>query len=249
MRKLSVTVALVLAVATVAYAGPKGKKYGEHTIHGMRYDKAAVEKLLDDSEVPAEVTADERGVQKLKGKFKLDRSMTVEDAAVDFIDRHRNAFKLKEPKKELKLEEKKIYKTGKGGGILYYDQTYNGLPVWGHLVSVIFTTDSDIDEIVGGNVPTPNIDTAPLLTADEALAIAKKDLGIPADAETWPPKMELFIFPINNREPKLAYKVEIEDWVYFINAKDGGIIDKFLNVKFDGPISGSNVRWARPAFP
>jgi len=227
MRKLTLTLALLLAVATVAYAGPKGRKYGEHTIHGMHYDKAAIEKLLDDSEVPAEVTAYDVGVREVKGKFKLDKSAKVEDAAVDFIDQHRNAFKLKDPKKELKQRGEK-FKYGAG-----FQQIYNGIPVWLKGIGVSLDKDHDIREIDANLVPTPDIDTTPLVTADEALAIAKKDLEIPPDARTWPPKMELFIFPINNREPKLAYNVEIEDWVYFVDAKDRSIINKFLNVQFE----------------
>jgi hypothetical protein len=107
MKYISIALALVLALATVAFAGARGKKYGKHTIHGINYDRAAVEKLLDDSEVPGEVKAYAWGIREVKGRFKLDKSMKLEDAMLDFVDRHRNAFKLKDPKNELKQRGQK----------------------------------------------------------------------------------------------------------------------------------------------
>jgi len=232
LRRLTVAVALVLTVAAVAYAGPKGKKYGKHTIHGMKYDKAAIEKLIDDSEVPAEVTADERGVQKLKGKFKLDKSMEVEDAAVDFIDRHRNAFKLKDPKKELKLDEKKVHK--EGDTHIYYQQTYNGLPIWQKMATIHLDKNNDIDRISSGNIPTPDIDTTTLVTKEEAVEIVKKgikDIGEQVDKFDHSIKTGLVIYVAANK-PVLCYTVTIStyiptgSWLFFVDAKKGKIITR-----------------------
>ena len=141
MRRLSIAVALVLVFAVFAYAGARGKKYKEHTIHGMKYDQHTIELLLDDSEVPAEVTADERGVKKLKGKFKLDKSKPVEEAALDFIDKHRNAFGLKDPKRELKLRD------DKPSWHMSFQQYYNDVPVWSHSIGIHLGAD---DEIIAG---------------------------------------------------------------------------------------------------
>jgi Zn-dependent metalloprotease len=228
MKHISIALVLVLALATVAFAGARGKKYGKHTIHGMNYDRAAVEKLLDDSEAPAEVTADERGVQKLKGKFKLDKSMNIEDAAVDFIDRHRDAFKLKDPKKELRLDEKKVHK--EGDTHIYYEQTYNDVPIWQAMVTVHLDKDNDIDRISSGNVPTPDIDTTPLVTKEEAMGIVKRDLKIPENVNTGITETELVIY-----NDSLSYRVVVSEWLYFVDAKSGSIISKEDLIRYYGP--------------
>ncbi len=228
MKKLTIAITLILVVATVALAGPKGKKYGKHTIHGMGYDKAAIEKLLDDSEVPGEVTAYAWGIRKVNGKFKLDRAMKVEDAAVDFIDQHRNAFKLKAPKKELKLIRKENHK--KGNIHVRYQQTYNGIPVWGQEIIVHINKEHELDHVIADNVPTPDIDTTPLISEEEAMAIVVKDLDNRAGGKAVlrhlsPPEVSLVIY-----SDQLAYKVWLGvdepfgDWMYFVNAKNGGII-------------------------
>jgi len=236
MKRLVVlpVLALVLVFASAAHAGPRVKKYGIHTIHGKNYDRGAIEKLLDDSDGPAVVSADENVIGRLKGKFKLDKSKPVEEAAVaavDFIDRHRNAFKLKEPKKELKLRSKDIHPNGNIS--ISLKQTFNGIPIWGKSMGVHLTKQHDIYLIDGEYIPTPDIDTTPLITKDEALAISKQDLGIPPGASTWSPKVELILYPIPNFDPVLAYKVEIEEWLYFVNAKNGKIITRESTIRYE----------------
>jgi len=222
MKHITTAFVLVLAFATVVHAGQRGKKYGEHTIHGMKYDRAAIEKLLDDSEVPAEVTADERSVQKLKGKFKLDRSMKVADAAVDFIDQHRNAFKLKDPKKELKTTRIENHK--EGDIHVRYQQTYDDIPVWGQEIIVHINKGHDLDRIIADNVPTPDIDTTPLVTKEEAVEIAKGQFDKKYTPRIHPKyKPRLVIYNDN-----LAYEIHMlwaSRWYrLFIDAKDGRVL-------------------------
>jgi Peptidase propeptide and YPEB domain/Fungalysin/Thermolysin Propeptide Motif len=224
LRKLALATVLVLAVAVTAAAG---EKYGQHTIRGMNYDKAAVEKLLDDSEVPAEVTADERGVKELKGKFRLDQSMPVEDAVLDFIDRHRNAFMLKDPKKELKRNSKEG---------LRYQQIYNGVPVWGHSLSVHLNQDYDVTLIMSGLIPTPDIDARPLVTKEEALEIASRDRQSVQHGRISNTITKLCIYN-EYKGPRLVYFVtflqNLHSWIYFIDARTGEITEKFSNDMYD----------------
>ncbi|MBI5696694.1 MAG: hypothetical protein HZC51_13360, partial [Nitrospirae bacterium] len=162
-----------------------------------------------------------------EGKFKIDKNKPVEEAALDFIDRHRNAFGLQYAKKEFKLSEKK-HRSSYCDAFIHYQQIYNDIPIWGKVLTVHQNKDQDIDLIISGNIPTPNIDTTPLITAEEAIGFAKEDLNIPADVTLWHANAELMIF-----EDSLTYKVELNDWLYFIDAKNGNIIDKENMIIYD----------------
>jgi len=226
MKRSVILLTLVLIFAQTTYAGPKGKKYGIHTIHGKNYDRGAIEKLLDESDEPANVYAGENGISELEGKFRLDRNKPVEEAAVNFIDRHRHAFKLKEPKKELKLQNKNEDKWGLTD--IHYQQTCNGVPIWGKVISVHIDRENDISSVGANLVPTPDFDTTPLITEEEAVRIAREDLQIPHGRRILPPKTKLVIF-----HNILVYEVGIETWRYFINAKDGDIVSKGDVVVYD----------------
>ncbi|MBI5696562.1 MAG: hypothetical protein HZC51_12670, partial [Nitrospirae bacterium] len=162
-----------------------------------------------------------------EGKFKIDKNKPVEEAALDFIDRHRNAFGLQYAKKEFKLSEKK-HRSSYGDAFIHYQQIYNDIPIWGKVLTVHQNKDQDIDLIISGNIPTPNIDTTPLITAEEAIGYAKADQNIPADVTPWPANAELMIY-----ENLLAYMVEIDEWRYFIDAEKGSVISKTCTTRFE----------------
>ncbi|MBI5191373.1 MAG: PepSY domain-containing protein [Nitrospirae bacterium] len=184
-------------------------------IHGNPVDRRAVEALLDESVGDAEVKIGRGKVKELKGKFRIDKNKPVEEAALDFIDRHRNAFGLKDPKRELKQSGTKAEYGA------HYQQEYNGVPIWLHSMSVYLDKDHDVREVIANTVPTPDIDTTPLITAEEAIDFAKAELKIPPAAKVWPTSAELNIY-----EDKLAYQVIIGEWRYFIDAKNGNILYK-----------------------
>ncbi|MBI5189259.1 MAG: hypothetical protein HZA22_01095 [Nitrospirae bacterium] len=213
----------VVLVSASAFAGEAGTQNDgvkpKRIIHGKPQDRRAVEALLEESEGDAEAESSDKVVFKLKGKFKIDKGKPVVEAVLDFIDRHRNAFGLKNPNKELKLDSTDKHK--EGDAHVYYQQTYNGVPIWSKIVNIHINKGGDIDRISSGGVPTPDIDTTPLITAEEALNLGRASLNIPIDAAIWPPEEELVIY-----DNTLAYKVLMENWLIFINAKNGNVISK-----------------------
>ncbi len=221
----------------------QGKKY---VIHGKPVERRAVENMMEESIEDGEVWAG-KTVSKLKGRFHLDKNKSVEEAAVDFIDRHRNAFGLKNPKAELKFQEKHTIKEGLT--YVHFQQTLNGIPVWESIVSVVLDKDNNIKRIGSGNIPTPDVDTTPQITGDEAIKIAKVSMSASANAFR-SPKSSLVIYPVGNTL-KLAYEVEMlvnhRSWDFMIDAKDGKILRKMDTTSDlgagEGPATRNGKLW------
>ncbi|MBI5695322.1 MAG: hypothetical protein HZC51_06210 [Nitrospirae bacterium] len=212
---------LMLAFA-LAYTAPsradEAAAKPKRVIHGNPQDRRAVEALLEESVGDAEVTVG-KTISSLNGKFKLDKNKPVEDAALDFIDRHRNAFGLKNAKREFKLIRRDEHEEGDVN--LRFNQSFNGVPIWGKELIVHIDKTKDLDLIISENVPTPDIDTTPLITAEEALSTVRADLKIPSDNTFWKHEKELVIY-----NDILAYRVNIMGGEFFVNAKNGSIIRK-----------------------
>ena len=180
------------ALSTAAHAQPgdagAGKKYnikGGEVLKGGRWeqqiaDRPAIEKLLDESEIAGEATVSQDGktLTSLTGRFKIDSDKPVEEAVLDFIDRHRDSFALKDPKNELKFSHKD---TNDWRLNLSYQQIYKGIPIYWYWLNA-HLKDGKIISIGSNNIPTPDvdIDVTPVITKEEAWKIAhpEKNLGI-----------------------------------------------------------------------
>lgn len=214
--------------------GNGGKPVKNYNIRGKAVDRHAVEMLLDESEVDGgvEMSFDGKTVKKLRGSFKLDRSKPEEEAAVDFIDRHRNAFGLKNPRMELKLIKKEVDKWG--FSTIQYKHVFNGVPIWDDIVGVHLDENKNIERISSdGLIPTPEIETTPQITSEEALKIAKIDIG-GENIKLFKPLTKLYIY-----DSRLVYHVTFiyeKLWGYFIDAKTREILDKEDLTKYDGAV-------------
>ena len=166
--KIAFAVLFVL-IGAVAFAGQGHEK--RVIIHGKHEDKRAIENLADDSEGDVDIDTGPKSIISVQGRFSIDHSEPIDDAIVDFIDRHRDAFGLKNPKEELKRREKAEY-----GG--HFQQMYNGVPIWGHSIGVFLDKDHNIRRINANNVPTPDIDTTPQITKEQAIKIALADRNL-----------------------------------------------------------------------
>ena len=212
------------------------------TIHGKHEDKRAIERLADESLDDVEIETGPKTIIKLKGRFKIDRNKPVEEAAVDFIDRHRNAFGLKNPKEELQLEDEK----NKRSSILSFQQTYNGVPVWQKGIGVLVNRENNEILQIGSNLAsTPDIDTTPQITKEEAIGIARADKIAKEGGEVVGPRSKLYIC-----KNKLAYGVGFlyrsHGWRYFIDATDGRILYKCDVTSYDGTVNATGTRYTGP---
>jgi len=201
---LAVFLVLVSAVAFAQQAEKGVEKSGpKRIIHGKPADRRAVEMLLDESDGDAAVDAADKTIIKLKGKFKIDRNKPIEEAVVDFIDRHRNAFGLNNAKEELILNRKDSY--NEGDVDLRFNQSYRGVPIWGCEVLVHLDKTRELDNIISDNIPTPSIDTNPRITKVEAIEIAKNDKIAKEGGAIHRPLVGLYIYIIINWYTKFIF--------------------------------------------
>ena len=117
------------------------------------------------------------------------------------------------------------------------DRTFKGVPIWGQQVishaSQAGTVDSVTDNTEG--VPDASLSVTPKLTADQALAAAKKNFGNTV-ANTPAPK--LLVVKAPDGAFHLAYQMKLNDFSgaiplsmnYFVDAKSGKVLDKYNTV-------------------
>ena len=217
---------------------PKDRKTQEKVALLKARDEA-LERLKSQSKSKIEIRLDEKGVPTfLKGKLSLPASGDKKDFALEFLAGYRDLFLLKDPKGELNV--KSIKEDKAGNTHIRFDQTYQGIPVWGAQILVHFNKDGSIKSVNGRWEPTPQIDITPILSNEDALKIAKEDLKNQKNFSK-EPAAELLIFPWQN-ETYLALQVTLvpdiaHNWKYFIDAKTGNILLKYNDVKYDGPVT------------
>lgn len=132
-------------------------------------------------------------------------------------------------------------------------QVYKGIPVYGSEI-YLHAKNGLISVFNGNSFPTPDISTAPLYSAEQALSATKNDIAShtvlrdlsKAEAkflEYNGPVTELVIYhkDRNSFNAQLAWHISIrpnliERWEYFISATDGKIIHYFNNTQSDGDI-------------
>ncbi len=199
--------------------------------------------LKKDLATEVEVRYDDNGVPTfLKGKLSKHAGDEKVEFAFNFLDEYNDLFLLQKPKAELKLESEKMDKAGNTH--LRFDQYYEGIPVWGAELLLHYDKDGFIKLINGRWEPTPQIDIAPSVSKDEALQIAKDELGKQA---SWikDPTSVLHIFTWEGAT-HLAWRITLipdmfHIWIYFIDAQSGDILLKYNDVKFDGPIEADGI--------
>jgi Zn-dependent metalloprotease/PKD repeat protein len=133
-------------------------------------------------------------------------------------------------------------------------QIHRGIPVYG--MEFTFHISSRSERFIGYTLDTVRIDTAAAhLDAQQAIAIAEKDLGIASKTfkpgtftskllNYSQPSAELVYYPSQNDTYRLCYRVTVrpnirDEWIYSIDAQSGEVIEKYNNTPSTGPTSGS----------
>ncbi len=118
------------------------------------------------------------------------------------------------------------------------DQAYKGLPVFGGEVIVHFDGKGKARSVNGMYRPIEGVATAPKLTPDEAVAVARADqkaMGKDSGRVTDGPRLVIYA---RDTEPTLAYqltvsyatRIEVGRWRYWIDAQTGGILLRYNDV-------------------
>jgi Zn-dependent metalloprotease len=106
-----------------------------------------------------------------------------------------------------------------------YQQMHRGLPVWNRQVWVHMDRQGAPYLVAGRAAPTPNVDTQPRVSAQQAIDRAMADLGTGQE-----PAAELMVYVDGWELAHLAWRVSVtrgfERWHYIVDALRGAILHK-----------------------
>jgi len=133
-------------------------------------------------------------------------------------------------------------------------QLFRNIPIYG--MNFTFHISEGSERFLGYTVDTTSINTnETLYAADDAIRIARSDLSlttaIKAPGELMKktlkyeaPKVEAIYYPTPSNAYNYTYKVVIrpnfrDEWIYYVDAISGEIVEKYNNTPTDGPNTGT----------
>jgi bacillolysin len=173
----------------------------------------------------------------------------VEKTTRDFLAKHRDLFKMRDPHAELALTHTEVDSLAMTHA--RFQQQTHGVPVVGAETMVHYDARGVLTSLDTMYVPDlDGLDVQPGFDAKLAVDVATADAvstmkSVDASALT-PSSGKLVVFALNDRPATLAYEVTVRAvfgsepaiWVTTIDAKTGEIIDRFNNLQ---TIEGSGV--------
>lgn len=160
------------------------------------------------------------------------------EMVLTFLSRYRQLFQLREPDQEFTMTA--IDADHLGFTHVRLQQQFGGIAVWGAELIAHFNRTQHLYLIQGRYIPTPEqVQTSPVLTADDALQVATQALGR-ASSECPQCAAMLMIFAAAYQPPRLSYRVEIstglsERWALMIDAINGAVLEKRTLISNPGP--------------
>ena len=132
------------------------------------------------------------------------------------------------------------HKHGKyGTGHFSFQQTYNGIPVFGRYIRV--HTRGSIITSISSNIDDIDISVIPVITESGAMDIIRPNY---ISTSTYLKYQSLQIY-IYNSIPHLVHSIDavsFEDpWRYMVDAHTGDVVDKFTLIYEEGPAIGSGI--------
>jgi Zn-dependent metalloprotease len=183
-------------------------------------------------------------------KNSKGNAASMEHAANIFLAGNKSLLRIEDPQSEFLL--KHSLSDNLGMTHLKYSQMYNGIEVWGKEVIVHLDAQSNVVSLNGSYESTPSTITDLNGNFDQTRAIeqATSDLQAKDGIENLSPKFQkLFgyngpvakriIWYDENHVPRLVWNVEVrsgiaKDWIYFIDANNGAVLNRYNTVCFDG---------------
>ncbi len=159
----------------------------------------------------------------------------AEGAAREFIGNNPDLFGIGD-------EDLKVMSNAAGLGkrSVIFQQTYNGLRVWGGRLHLVFTEAGRLFEFGSDVYPDINISTEPSLSQEQALAVAKDGIGF-VEGRDEVTHRELLILPVEENETltyRLAYRFDLRTvepfgiWATYVDANSGEILWRENHVRF-----------------
>lgn len=191
----------------------------------------------------------------IRGKLTPPSAEKPEEVSKLFLQVHKELFKIREPQQQLKLDRVKT--DSAGNSRCYFHQLVEGIPVWGGYVAVLTDSDgivtaleakyhAELDIKMPGEIRetlTHAEYEKKLISPKKAIAIAEKHSGGKQQGEPF-----LVVYPHQNAY-YLAFHVQVDgtdgehpaEWVYFIDAYSGNVINRYNAISFAEMVDGSGV--------
>lgn len=234
--------------------------------------EGAVSKMSKSSSQPMEATFHDKlgTLSQLTGSFIPTVPGEPEESAFSFMESHREAFQVQEPREEfatLSVETDPEL----GTRHVYLERKINGIPVWSQRLGFHYSREGNLYSVNGKYSPSQALSDLPGLSQEQALETARADIanapdfgldlrkGLSAepsmkdkDAQPTtvkfakPGTAELVYFPDTLEKLHLAYLVRLVassppgDWLVFVDAVNGGVLFKYNNLQ-PGAAKGTGV--------
>lgn len=259
-------VLILFGFVLCGFAGTQQHKPNDKQIQALSNLKSAA---VDQQDVQIQVIWNKKAVPAfIKGDFVTTLNVkNDEEAALQFINQLKDAYKMSDAAQEFLLERKEVDDLGISH--FRFQQTYRGLPVYARELLVHIRENGNVSAINGDYEPEIDIETKADISAESAVEIAIKDVNAEkyrwedafqedildrtSDKKSWYPEAELLIFP-HDGNFYLAYYTMIAvelpspgNWEYFIDAHTGKVILKRNSLNFDATtgegitVTGDNV--------
>ena len=191
----------------------------------------------------------------LKKNAGVQTITQLESTARDFLYENKTLLKINDPQNEFSLESSS--KDALVMTHLKFNQVYNGIVVWAKEVIIHLDAQGDVVSLNGSFEPTPVsvTDLNGRITQSAAINSAVSHLQAKDGIKELSPQLQkLFGYygPIakriiwydQNNSPHLAWNVEVrsgltQDWLYFIDANSGAVLNRYNTVCYDGAKSAT----------
>ncbi len=234
MLRVRSTLGALLAVAVALPVGAASEKKPRNPAAVERLKGEAANVAINDA--TGGVRFAKAGKGKALGLVRATSEKEKSDKAMAFLERHGQAFGLRDARAELKLETHAADRIG--GSHLTYSQHHFGVPVFGASLKAHYDGQGNLSVVNGTVVPDIDVNIAATRSAEEAGAAALKQVsgdGVTVRAS----RLLIFREGLAKGVPgdsHLAYEVEVgnggdvREFVY-VDAHTGKAIDRISGIQ------------------
>jgi Zn-dependent metalloprotease len=162
---------------------------------------------------------------------KTKSAEAYQNAALLFLKQNTTIFKLRDATSELTLHQ--AQEDGLGMYHLKFNQTFEGIPVWGAQIIVHFNKGGRLETVNGRYHPSFSISTVPAVSSDRAISLAQQHVGYTSTN----PTTTLYIYPQDDAL-LLAWRVLLPSNEYpnmdlFVDARNGSILRMDNGIRYN----------------
>ena len=170
---------------------------------------------------------------RLQGRLSEPVRAEAPAIAMQFFTTNRSLFNMTDPAQE--LEVVKTRTDNRGWKHVRMQQKYKSLRVEGKTYIVHINPEQEVRMVNGDFLPQIQVNTTPSIDSSVAIANARSDLNTQSNL-VMSPHAELIIYQFNNQtylawKTVLASEQPLGEFVYYINASNGEIINTYNNLQ------------------